>query len=817
MVKGLPLIEKPDSLCEGCILGKQHRENFPSGKSIRAKAPLDIIHSDLCGPMQAASLAGNQYFLTFIDDFTRKTWIYFLKNKSEVFEKFRNFKALVENQSGLHIKVLRTDRGGEYISKEFLRFCRENGIHKQFTARYTPQQNGVAERKNRTIMDMARSMLKAKHLPNDYWAEAVNCAVYILNRCRTKAVMNRVPAEAWSGRKQGVTHMRVFGCVAYAHIPDQLRRKLDSKGEKCLFIGYNEESKAYRLYIPSTKKFFISRDVQFIEEEAWDGSIEKTVNVKNYLSHDEDDEEMAEIHPQTAVPTQGKQRTPLRLNESAFPSTPQGGNSSASSSTCTPSERGKKFRNLSDIYDEGMNSLLALFCHVDDPIHFEDAIKDKKWIEAMDEEMNAIERNKTWELVDLPKGKEVIGVKWVYKTKCNAEGKIERHKAKLVVKGYKQQYGRDYEETFTPVARMEIVRAMLSIAAPNKWKVYQMDVKSAFLNRVLMEEIYIEQPLGYEKKGEEHKVCKLKKALYGLKQAPRAWYSRIDSYLLENGFDKCNDNYFIENFKAVMKEEFEMTDMGLLRYFLGIEVDQNENGIFISQARYVNEVLGRFNMQECKAAITPTVMGLKLSKEDSSKDFDPSLYKSIVGSLMYLTATRPDIMFVVSLISRFMERSKEAHWQAAKRILRYVKGSKRFGILYNVSEHSDLVGYTVSDWAGSVDDRKNTSGYVFHMGSGAISWASKKQSIVALSTAEAKYVAATATACQAVWIRRMLRSLGQEQAKETMVFCDNSSAIALSKNSVFHKRTKHIDTRFHYIRELVSNGEIVLEHCMTQE
>eukprot|EP00253_Pinus_taeda_P008164 PITA_08164 len=664
---------------------------------------------------------------------------------------------------------------------------------------------------------MARSMLKAKHLPNDYWAEAVNCAAYILNRCPTKAVMNRVPEEAWSGRKQGVTHMKVFGCVAYAHIPDQLRRKLDSKGEKCLFIGYSEESKAYRLYIPSTKKFFVSRDVQFIEEEAWDGSIEKTVNVKNCLSHDEDDEEAAEVHPQTAAPTPGQQATPLRRNESTSPRTPQSGSSSASSSTCTPNERGKKFRNLSDIYDEGMNSLFALYCNVDDPIHFEYAIKDKKWIEAMDEEMNAIERNKTWDLVELPKGKEVIGVKWVYKTKSNAEGKIERHKAKLVVKGYKQQYGRDYEETFAPVARMETVRAVLSIAAQNRGKVYLMDVKSAFLNGVLNEEVYIEQPLGYERKGQEHKVCRLKKALYGLKQAPRAWYSRIDSYLLDNEFDKCNDDQLIKNFKSVMKEEFEMTDMGFLRYFLGIEVDQNEKGIFISQARYVNQVLSRFNMQECKAAITPTVMGLKLSIEDNTKDFDPSLYKSIVGSLMYLIATRPDIMYAVSLISRFMERPKEAHWQAAKRILRYVKGTKMFGILYNVSKHSDLVGYTDSDCAGSIDDRKSTSSYVFHMGSGAISWASKKQSIVALSTAEAEYVAATATACQAVWMRRMLRSLGQEQAKATVIFCDNSSAIALSRNSVFHKRTKHIDTRFHYIRELVNNGEIVLEHCRTQE
>eukprot|EP00253_Pinus_taeda_P003040 PITA_03040 len=359
---------------------------------------------------------------------------------------------------------------------------------------------------------------------------------------------------------------------------------------------------------------------------------------------------------------------------------------------------------------------------------------------------------------------------------------------------------------------METVRAVLSIVAQNKWKVYQMDVKSAFLNGVLMEEVYIEQPLGYEKKGQEYKVCRLKKVFYGLKQAPRAWYSRIDSYLLENGFEKCegeptvyikekdgkilivvlyvddviftgNDVYLIENFKIVMKEEFEMTDMGLLRYFLGIEVDQNENEIFISQAKYVNEVLARFNMQDSETAITPTVMGLKLSKEDINKDFDPSLYKSIVGNLMYLTATRPNIMFVVSLISRFMEKPKEAH----------------------------------CDWAESVDDQKSTSGYVFHMSSGAISWASKKQPIVALSTTETEYVAATAAACQAVWMRRMLKSLGQEQAKATVIFCDNSSAITLSKNSVFHKRTKHIDTRFHYIRELVNNGEIVLQHCRTQE
>eukprot|EP00253_Pinus_taeda_P013773 PITA_13773 len=358
---------------------------------------------------------------------------------------------------------------------------------------------------------------------------------------------------------------------------------------------------------------------------------------------------------------------------------------------------------------------------------------------------------------------------------------------------------------------METVRTVLSIVAQHKWKIYQMDVKSAFLNGVLKEEVYVEQPPGYEVDGQEHKVCKLKKALYGLKQAPRAWYNIIDAYLIENGFDKCdgeptlyikendgkilivvlyvddliftsNDASLIADFKAVMKSEFEVTDLGFLRYFLGIEVDQSENGVFISQDKYVEVVLKGFNMHNSKAAVTPTVMGLRLTKEDSSKDFDPKLYKSIVGNLMYLTATRPDIMHAVSLISRFMERPKETHWQAAKRIL-----------------------------------RKSTSGYVFHMGSGAISWDSKKQPVVSLSTAEAEYVAATAAACQAVWLRRVLRDFCHEQEKGTTIYCENSLAITLSKNFVFHKRTKHIDTKFHFIHELVNNGEIVLQHCRTED
>eukprot|EP00253_Pinus_taeda_P023959 PITA_23959 len=332
-----------------------------------------------------------------------------------------------------------------------------------------------------------------------------------------------------------------------------------------------------------------------------------------------------------------------------------------------------------------------------------------------------------------------------------------------------------------------------------------MDVKSAFLNGVLKEEVYVAQPPSYEVEGQEDKAYRLRKVLYALNQAPRAWYSRVDDYLLHNGFDKCddeptlyikesngkilivvlyvddfiftsNDDFLIVDFKEVMKSEFEMTELGLLR----------------------------------KLTPTPTVMGLKLSKEDCSSNVNLTLYKSMIGNLMYFTATVPNTMYVVSLVSRFMEIPKETHWQVAKRILRYVNGTKQYGILYTATNDFRLVGYTGSDWAESVDDRKSTSEYVFRLGFGAISWASKKQPIVSLSIAKAKYVATTVTMCQAVFMRRMLSDFHHDQEGTATIFCDNTSAILFSKNFVFHKRTKHINSKYYLIRELINNGEIVL-------
>lgn len=281
MVKGLPVLKDLDNQCESCILGKHKRDSFPSSSN-RAKEHLELVHTDLCGPMQTQSIGGSSYFLTFIDDFSRKIWIYFLKNKSDTFSKFKQFKAEAEKQSAKYIKVLRSDRGGEYNSKDFIDFCKQHGIIMQ-TTRYTPQQNGVAERKNQTIMNMARCMLKEKNLCNDYWAEVVATAVYILNRSPTISVQGKVPQEAWFGTKLNVAHFRIFGCIAFAHVPEELRQKLDNRSEKCIFVGYSEQSKAYRLYNPVTKKFVMSRDVKFLENKSWSDQENETLNGPNPL------------------------------------------------------------------------------------------------------------------------------------------------------------------------------------------------------------------------------------------------------------------------------------------------------------------------------------------------------------------------------------------------------------------------------------------------------------------------------------------------------------------------------------------------------
>jgi hypothetical protein len=720
-------------------------------------------------------------------------------------------------------------------------------------------------------------MLSEKKIPRTFWPEAVNWTVHVLNRSPTFAVKNQTPEEAWSGVKPSVEHFKVFGCVSHMHVPDSRRTKLDDKSLSCVLLGISEESKAYRLYDPVSQKILVSRDVVFEEDKSWNwdkrheevlvADLEWGENEKRAILDTEIREEgAADFNNNTG----GEDGADFNINTAESNNNTGGedgadfNNNTAESNTNTGGENPNNSNNPPNTddrrdrrppvwmedYETGQGfseddvANLVMFAAAD-PVHFEDAVKNEKWRKAMDSEIQAIEKNDTWELKELPAGGRTIGVKWVYKTKLNENGEVDKYKARLVAKGYSQQHGIDYTEVFAPVARLDTIRLVIALAAQNQWNIYQLDVKSAFLHGELHEEVFIEQPQGYVHKGNEQKVYKLKKALYGLKQAPRAWYSRIEAYFVKAGFERChfehtlftktakggkilivslyvddliftgnNESMFAE-FKRSMMLEFDMTDLGKMRYFLGIEVIQRADGIFISQKKYALEVLEKFGMNKCNPVLNPIVPGCRLSKDEDGVKVDSTIYKQIVGSLMYLTATRPDMMFVVSLISRYMSNPTELHMEAAKRILRYLKGTTDFGVFYRGTRELNV--YTDSDYAGDQEDRKSTSGYVFLFSSGAVSWSSKKQPTVTLSTTEAEFIAAAFCACQVVWLRRIFETLGKHQDKPTVVHCDSSSAIKLAKNPVMHGRSKHIDVRFHFLRELIKAGTVEMVHCNSQD
>ncbi|CAA7032829.1 unnamed protein product [Microthlaspi erraticum] len=731
----------------------------------------------------------------------------------------------------MFIKCLRTDRGGEYNSGEFREFCDKHGIKRHLTTAYTPQQNGVAERKNRTIMNMVRTVLREKEIPRSFWPEAVQWANHVLNRSPTVAVTDKTPEEAWSGKKPSVEYFKIFGCVGHVHISDVKRTKLDDKSVKCVLLGYNSESKAYKMYDPVEKKIHISRDVIFEEEKklTWERNhlAEQDVELEWEDMNGEVNEEGDENDAITEEVDAGSEDAENAGGENVEPET-QVGETRARRPPIWAADY-TSGEDLSDAEEEinmatiDMVNLEHLaFMIISDPTSFQEAVKHQKWREAMNAEMNSIEKNQTWSLVSLPDGAKAIGVKWIYKTKFNELGEVDKFKARLVVKGYAQEYGVDYTEVFAAVARMDTVRMILAVAAHKGWTVYQLDVKSAFLHGKLEEDVYVEQPQGYEVSDKKEMVYKLHKALYGLKQAPRAWFSRIEAYFIKEGFTNSpneqslfikklggnilivsvyvddllftgNNDEMLEEFKCSMKREFDMTDLGKMRYFLGIEVIQKpEKGIFIWQRKYAAEVIDRFGMQHYNPVCNPIVPGQKISRDESGERIDATLYKQMVGSLMYLTASRHDLMFVVCLISRFMASPTQLHLAIAKRVVRYLKGTLECGIWYKRQMMSELVAYTDSDYAGDIDDSKSTSDYVFMMSGGAVAWSSRKQPIVTLSTTEAEYVAAVACSCQAIWMRRILKEISHVQAEEMVVLCDNTSTIKLSKNAVMHGKSKHI-------------------------
>ena len=641
--------------CESCVQGKIYRTPFQTGGGKRAEVPLGLVHSDVCGKINSKSLGGAEYFLTFVDDKTRYVWVYILKHKSQVFKCFQEWKSMVERSTGHKLITLHSDNGGEYTSVEFQSYLKKEGIKHELTVPRSPEQNGVAERLNRTLVESVRSMLIGAHLPQRFWAEALSTAVYLRNRSPTKALGNLTPYEAWSGTKPSVDHLKVFGCAAYAHISKEEQQKLDLKAKKCILLGYGTDVKGYRLYNLQERRVFYSRDVVFDENNC--SGLEK-----EQLVEDRVDKLIVEIN----LPDNDNTEEMVIDNQER----------EESSENETVLRRSSRERRPPDYYGVRINT--AQEEHYSEPITFEEVMtspEKERWIEAMNKEMASIKANDVYDLVELPKDRKAVGSKWVYKQKINADGSVERYKARLVAQGFSQRAGQDYDETFCPVVRFESIRSIIAMAAQNGMLLHQMDVTSAFLNGDLDEEVYMVQPKGFHVKGKEHLVCKLKRSLYGLKQAPRCWNITLDHQLKKMGFVQTpsgpclyvssEGELFIiavyvddillagksdkrmKEVKSALSAQFEVKDLGDLHYLLGVAVNQNhaEKSIWIGQPTYTSTILEKFGMKEAKPIATPVNTDSKLVKATEKDELvDKDLYQSAVGSLQYLsTMTRPDI------------------------------------------------------------------------------------------------------------------------------------------------------------------------------
>jgi transposase InsO family protein len=882
--------------CDACILGKHHRSaTHGLVTTSRATRPLFRLHLDICGPFSVEALDGSLYLLQVVDDYSRYVWARGMPNRltSTVLSHFKEIVAQGEAMhSGHRVSVVRSDNGPELISAAFSAFLQARGIRRERTATYSPHQNGVVERMNRAVVELGRTMLISSSLPATFWMLAMDTAAYCRNRCPTTSLDEQTPFEAWTHLKPRVAHMRIFGCLAYVHIRKEERHKLDPKAKPCVFVGYPPDSSTYRLWSLQDNKLIESRDVYFVESQLGikargptDGSASSAsplllprlpppdadVGVRPHLIDDGGDSDDSDMPPLIAPPP----NSALSLANSQAVQHPQ---PPAQPAKPLSARAKRELERLKDHLHAGPKDLapstvanFALITHSSvshstngildsDPTTHQAAINSPQqhlWRAAMDSEMTSLEKAGTYKLVSLPANRVAIGCKWVYKTKRGADGSIIKHKARLVAKGYLQKFGVDYDETYAPVARYPSIRAILALTAHHDWELHQMDVKSAYLNGDLEEDIYMTQPEGYVVPGKDHLVCKLDKSLYGLKQAGRTWHLKIDVTLQRQGFTPldadhcvytkqdgqcitiialyvddlliaCSSLSELLEVKKRLTAQFDMEDLGEASFLLGIDIrrDRARRTISISQSAYIAALLERHGMSDCKSVSTPMDRDSKTTLNQPAGQHpatDKAIrdYQAVIGGVMFaMICTRPDIAFAVTTLAQFASNPSPIHEQAVKRVLRYLRGTIDQRITYTgtgaIDSQPSLVGYTDADWGGGHGCRSVT-GYAFMLAGGVISWQSKKQKTVALSTVEAEYMATTQGAKEAVWWRSFLSGLGHDITAPTMLHSDNQGSIALAHNPEHHARTKHINIQHHFIRELVADKTIDLTFIGTED
>jgi transposase InsO family protein len=829
--------------CDICIRGKLTRKSFKSIPTEKKPTRmLEVVSSDVTGPVTPSTHDNKRYYVSFIDHFSHFTVVYLITQKSEVFDKLKEYEEMVKAKFGTRICRLRCDNGGEYSSKEFKQHCRRNGIQIEYTIPRNPEQNGVSERLNRTLMNNVRCMMLDTNMNKEFWGEAVRAATYVLNRTPSNSIDNgKCPADIWYGYKCSTNNIRVFGSLAYAHIPKEDRQgKLDPRSKPMLMVGYCPNG--YRLWDIQKKKIITACSVKFVEESNPNMyeeipiivptlEYQKEQKTEELNEHQQEMEELNEPQQETEELIEHQQETE-DISESCDEESP------------VVQRKSKRTKRLPAKYqDYEMGSYMAALsvgCLPSEiPTTYEEAV-EHGWKKAVQEELKAHEENNTWDIVQRPDNIKVIDSKWIFRKKTVNGQEIK--KARLVARGFQQE--KDDENVYAPVARMTTLRVLIALAAERNLQIHQLDVKSAFLKSNLKEPVYMEIPEGLNYKN--NNVCKLKKALYGLRQSSKNWNECLNEHLLKINLkrslvDPClytrNDiyvliwvddiilfSYFIETICEIKENLSKYLDIKDLTQsnkimFLGIEIERQGDNIYISQRELIRKVINHFQMSDCKTSKIPIQHKLNLKQNEN---FDCNLpYKQLIGSLMYLMlGTRPDLCYAISYFSQFQNNYNVEHWKHLKNTLRYLKETENLSLKFvksNYQKQMNMSAFVDSDFASNINDRKSVTGYIIKLNDNLVCWKSQKQKTVSLSSCESEYIALASCVTECLFLGQLLTTADFSAfVFPIKIFEDNQSCLKIA-STLETKRSKHIDVKHHFLRQLVEEGKIKLTYVNTNQ
>ncbi|GJT38372.1 putative RNA-directed DNA polymerase [Tanacetum coccineum] len=643
----------------------------------------------------------------------------------------------------------------------------------------------------------------------------------------------------WKGKRPSLGHIKILGCEVF--VRREAQDKLEARSKKCLFVGYPKESFGYLFYKPKDNVVFVARRGVFLEREM--------ISKEDSGSKIDLEEIQESVDEESIVNTNSQQEevTPAEPNDVSLPIR----------RTSRVSKPPQFYYGFHIEEDKISDSTLS---ELDEPANYKEAMASPeavKWKEAMKSEIQSMYDNQVWNLVDTTTGLKTVGCKWIFKKKTDMDGKVHTYKARLVAKGYTQTHGIGYEETFSPVAKIKSIRIMLAIAAFHDYEIWKMDVKTAFLNGKLTEDVFMAQLEGFENAKYPTRVCKLQKAIYGLKQASRSWNLCFYEKVTQFGFSISEDESYIyvkisgsivvflvlyvdeilligndiptlQSVKDWLGKCFAIKDLEDATYILGIKIfrDRSKRLIGLSQDTYLDKILKRFKMDNSKKGILPLHHGIKISSDLCPKTNDELdkmsrvPYASAIGSIMYaMTCTRLDVSFALSMVSRHHQNPGEGHWTAIKNILKYLRNTKDRFLVYGGEKELRVTGYYDAGWQTDKDDSRSQSGWIFLLNGGAVTWKTLKQDTVADSTCESEYIAACEASKEAIWMKNFIGDLGVVPTVQDPIeiFCDNESAVALTKEPKDHGKSKHINKKYHFGRSKVAEGHVIVKEIRSED